>query len=60
MENRIGHYGYHGRLVSSRSIGMHVEEIQKDAKKTHEVIRNVVSMDMNENGAQGNFLGCTV
>lgn len=60
MEDRIHHYGYHGKLASFRSIGMHVEEFQKDAKKTEEAIRNAVRIAKNVDGAEGIILGCTI
>ncbi|KAI0561363.1 Asp/Glu racemase [Gracilaria domingensis] len=60
MEDRIRHYGYHKKLVSFRAIGMHVEELQTDRKKTEQAMRDALRKARDEDGAEGVILGCTI
>ena len=59
MEDRIRHYGYHDKLASFRTIGMHVEEFQVDHKKTEQAIRDAIRKAKEEDGAEGIILGCS-
>jgi len=60
MENRIRHYGYAEQLASFRSVGLHVDEFQKDPKKTEDAIRRAVRDAIAIDKAEGIILGCTM
>lgn len=60
MEDRIRHYGYGNKLASFRSTGLHVDEFQKDPKKTEEAIRQAIKLAIMEDRAEAIILGCTI
>lgn len=59
MEDRIRHYGYGNRLVSFTTIGLHVDDFQKDREVTEARIRKAVQR-VKDDGAEGVILGCTI
>ncbi len=60
MEDRIRHYGYHDRLASFRTVGMHVDEFQRDTDKTEAAIRKAVREAIEIDKAEAIILGCTI
>lgn len=59
MEDRVRYYGYHDRLASFRSLGLGVDDFQKDTKLTEERIHAAAEKAIKEDGAEGIILGCT-
>lgn len=59
MRNLIHDYGYGKRLVSFITIGLHVDDLQKDKKDTEAKIRKAVEKAIAD-GAEGVILGCTI
>ena len=59
MEDRIRHYGYGNRLVSFITLGLHVDDLQKDEEGTEARIRKAVQK-ARDDGAEGVILGCTI
>ena len=60
MEDRIRHYGYHDRLASFRTIGLHVDEFQQDKQCTEDAIRKAVRDAIEIDKAEAIILGCTI
>ncbi|MDR6146196.1 allantoin racemase [Sphingomonas sp. SORGH_AS870] len=60
MEERIRHYGYYDQLASFRTIGLHVDEFQKDPAKTAAAIRLAVAEAIEIDKAEAIILGCTI
>lgn len=60
MEDRIRHYGYQDQLASFRTIGLHVDEFQKDPAKTADAIRKAVRDAVEIDKAEAVILGCTI
>jgi len=60
MENRIRHYGYAEQLTSFRSVGLHVDDFQKDPAITENAIRRAVRDAIEIDKAEGIILGCTM
>jgi len=60
MEQRVRHYGYAAQLASFRSVGLHVDEFQKDPPVTEAAIRKAVRDAIELDHAEGIILGCTL
>jgi allantoin racemase len=60
MEQRVRHYGYAEQLASFRSVGLHVDEFQKDKSATESAIRKAVREAVEIDQAEGVILGCTL
>jgi len=60
MEERVRHYGYIDQLASFRTIGLHVDEFQKDPARTAAAIREAVRRAIDEDKAEAIILGCTI
>lgn len=59
MRELIREYGYEDRLVSFTTIGLHVDEFQKDKERTEELISKAVEKAV-KGKAEAIILGCTV
>lgn len=60
MEDRIRYYGYQDRLASFRTIGLHVDDFQKDPEVTEAAIRSAVKDAIEIDKAEAIILGCTI
>ncbi|WP_157218461.1 aspartate/glutamate racemase family protein [Flavisphingomonas formosensis] len=60
MEDRIRHYGYHDRLASFRTVGLHVDDFQRDPPRTEAAIREAVRLAIEIDKAEAIILGCTM
>lgn len=60
MEDRIRHYGYGEKLASFRTVGMHVDDFQKDTAATEAAIRKAVRDAIEIDKAEAVILGCTI
>ena len=60
MEQRVRHYGYSDQLASFRSVGLHVDDFQKDTVVTEAAIRKAVRDAVEIDHAEAVILGCTI
>jgi len=60
MEQRVRHYGYADQLASFRSVGLHVDDFQRDPPATEAAIRKAVRDAIEIDHAEGIILGCTL
>jgi allantoin racemase len=60
MRERIHLCGYGDRLASFRSLGLGVEEFQKDHKRTEDLMVEAALKAIREDGAEAIILGCTM
>lgn len=60
MEDRVRHYGYADQLVSFRTVGMHVDDFQRDPPATEAAIRRAVREAVEIDKAEAVILGCTI
>jgi len=60
MEQRVRHYGYADQLASFRSVGLHVDDFQKDTAVTEAAIRKAVRNAVEIDHAEAVILGCTI
>lgn len=60
FQANLDKYGLSNRLASFRSLEVQVEDLQCDSNLTHDRMRKVIRLAIEEDGAEAIILGCTL